>query len=536
MNKFNIWIFIFIGIALIVTLFNFIGCGHPTQPPNPDTPSVVTVFPSDKEAGVNLDVTIAARFDREMDPASINDSTFIVTSEAGAVMGTVTYDASSKTATFPPSSPLTAATTYSATVLTGVRSSNGDEMTLPFSWSFTTAAINPTTLTNITTTTGNVTTTSTVTTTTSTTSTTLDPALLRQINSPNSNEVFGSAVAAGDVNGDGKADIIVGALGNTIGEHGSVYIFSGADASLLYHFIGTSAGDSFGAPVTAGDINGDGKADIIVGADSASPSGNVAAGSVYAYSGADGSPLYQKDGASAGDHFGATIAIGDVNGDGKADIIVGAPHVGGKGGETGAIYVYSGTDGSLIYQKTGNTNENFGQAIAAGDVNGDGKVDLIAGANNASPSGKAHAGSVDVYSGADGSLLYQKDGDIAYDLLGESVGAGDVNGDGKDDIIASKQNGTFQVSDLNIYSGADGSLLYQIPVNMWPRIQIITGDVNGDGKADIISNGILVFSGVNGSLIFQRDGSNAAAGDVDGDGKNEIILSYAGIVKIYKVP
>jgi hypothetical protein len=106
-------------------------------------------------------------------------------------------------------------------------------------------------------------------------------------------------------------------------------------------------GDFFGWSVAgAGDVNGDGFDDYIVGAQSASPGGLADAGSAYVYSGKDGSLLYQKDGLAAGDKFGTSVGMaGDVNGDGKVDFIVGAPDANSN---AGAAYVYSGADGSLL--------------------------------------------------------------------------------------------------------------------------------------------------------------------------------------------
>ena len=135
-------------------------------------------------------------------------------------------------------------------------------------------------------------------------------------------------VVVGDVNGDGKADFIVGARGADPGgraDAGSAYVYSGADGSLLYQKDGGAASDRLGVSVsTAGDMNGDGKADFIVGAYYVDPGGRANAGSAYIYSGADGSLLYQKDGGAAGDNFGLSVSTaGDVNGDGKADFIVG---------------------------------------------------------------------------------------------------------------------------------------------------------------------------------------------------------------------
>jgi len=315
---------------------------------------------------------------------------------------------------------------------------------------------------------------------------------------------FGWSVAgAGDVNGDGKADFIVGAPNASPGglsSAGSAYIYSGATGLLLFRKKGAAAGDHFGYSVAgAGDVDGDGKADFIVGAYWADPGGRNNAGSAYLYSGADGSLLFQKDGAVGGfpigDQLGNSVAgAGDVNGDGKADFIVGAYSA---RGDKGSAYLYSGADGLLLFQKDGAALEVFGKSVAgAGDADGDGKTDFIVGAYWADPDGRLDAGSAYLYSGATGALLYQKNGAAAGNRLGKSVAsAGDVNGDGRADFII----GAF-----------------------WAD----PGGRNAAGSA-------YLYSGATGALLFQKDGtaagdqlgiSVAGAGEVDGDGRADFIV------------
>ena len=120
-------------------------------------------------------------------------------------------------------------------------------------------------------------------------------------------------------------------------------------------------------------------------------------------------------------------APGDVNGDGRADFIVGAPNDAPGGlSQAGSAYVFSGADGSLLYQRTGDTVlDRFGYFVSgAGDVNGDGRADFIVGAPTDAPGGLSQAGSAYLFSGADGSLLYQRTGDTAGDNFGRSVGGG----------------------------------------------------------------------------------------------------------------
>ncbi len=374
---------------------------------------------------------------------------------------------------------------------------------------------------------------------------------------------LGTSVAgAGDVNGDGRADFIIGASAANPGGllfAGSAFVYSGADGSFLFQKNGAALGDRLGQSVaSAGDVNGDGRADFIIGATFADPAGPNS-GSAFVYSGANGSLLFQKDG-TAGDNLGISVAsAGDVNGDGRADYIIGA-HLADPGGlgDAGSAYVYSGATGALLYQKDGAAiGDRLGVSVAsAGDVNGDGRADFIVGADFADPGSRDTAGSAYVYSGATGSLLYQKDGAATGDRLGLSVAsAGDVNGDGRPDFIVgafvADPGGLNAAGSAYVYSGATGLLLYQMDGttagDVFGARVAGGGDVNGDGKADFIIGAKLadpggfsnagsayVYSGANGSLLFQKDGSAvddflgasvASAGDVNGDGRADVIIS-----------
>ncbi len=210
---------------------------------------------------------------------------------------------------------------------------------------------------------------------------------------------------------------------------------------------GQLGGDTFGQSVAnAGDVNRDGYDDVIVGAYS-SDGGGTDAGRAYVYF---GGPVMDNDadvtltGVAAGDYFGQSVSgAGDVNGDGYADVVVGAPYNDAGGSNAGRAYVFFGgpaMDAAPEVTMTGAAaSDLFGYSVGgAGDVNGDGFADVVVGAlyNDAGSSnaGRAYVffGGAAMNNGADVTLT----GAAAGDLFGVSVaGAGDVNGDGYDDVI-----------------------------------------------------------------------------------------------------
>ena len=173
-------------------------------------------------------------------------------------------------------------------------------------------------------------------------------------------------------------------------------------AFVLYQKNGAAAFGLLGISVaSAGDVDGDGRADFIIGANAASPGGLSGAGSAYVYSGAIGALLFQKNGVRAGDNLGISVAsAGDVDGDGRADFIIGAYLADSiRFSDVGSAYVYSGATGDLLLLKDGAAAGDWlGFSVAsAGDVNGDGRADVIIGAFGADLGGLVNAGSAFIF-------------------------------------------------------------------------------------------------------------------------------------------
>lgn len=365
---------------------------------------------------------------------------------------------------------------------------------------------------------------------------------------------------AGDVNNDGYDDIIVGILADDNGgfNTGSARVYSGFDGSLIYNYDGSSTIDSLGTDVAGlGDLNNDGYDDFIIGTPRDDNTG-FDSGSAQVFSGIDGSLLYIFNGASGNDELGRGVGCaGDVNGDGTPDIIVGSPFNDFNGFDTGSAYVYSGATGALIYTFRGDSPADHlgGSPVGtAGDVDADGMDDIIIGIRGADAN-EFQSGCAKVYSGATGALLYSISGNAEFEEFGYSAStAGDVNHDGHDDFIVgapfNENNGPF-AGNVKVYSGASGALLYSIDGDAagdrFGESVAPAGDFNRDGFDDFLvgasyddngltdSGSVRVYSGLDGSMLHEVNGTTAssvfgtsvAAGDINADGFNDVIVGAA---------
>lgn len=296
-------------------------------------------------------------------------------------------------------------------------------------------------------------------------------------------DLYGSAIStAGDVDGDGIADVAVGAPDPA--GIGAVEVLSGRNGALLFRLNGAANGDGFGTAIAAmGDLDMDGVGDLSVGA----PLAN-GCGVVRVFRGNGGGLLATYGTGNGGERYGAAIAaMGDVDSDGGPDLAVGAPGA-------GTVYFVSGYAGIHVFAIA--APGDFGAALASwGDVNDDSVADLIIGAPGYDNGSGQVVGAVIGMSGAfDHSLLMFAEGTVAGARLGASVAAaGDVDGDGMSDVIAGAPDAGSGAA--YVYSAAGPS----------PYAPIVLRSLEGEAAGD-------------------RFGSSVAGiGDLDGDGLAEVV-------------
>jgi hypothetical protein len=391
------------------------------------------------------------------------------------------------------------------------------------------------------------------------------------------NTYYGTSVAtAGDVNGDGFSDVIVGApyFDNGEADEGRAFVYQGSAAGLSFTTSwadgSNQLGGEFGTSVaTAGDVNGDGFSDVVVGAPHYD-NGQTDEGRAFVYHGSAGglSPTANWTGESdeAVATFGFSVSTaGDVNGDGFSDLVVGAPLYGGT--DAGRIFVYHGSSTGLqnvaAYTRNGASGSELGYSVgAAGDMNGDGFSDVIVGAPRHISSGRAF-----IFKGYYGGLGFYNppltlSGSTVALGFGSSVGtAGDVNADGFSDVIVGDpdfDNGPTSSHDdgkVYVFHGADVPSISPAWVLLGTQVGArlgtsvgTAGDVNGDGYSDVIvgapfyNNGqtdegaAFVYHGsttglnspewtAEGNQDFSSYGASVAtAGDVNGDGYSDVIV------------
>ncbi len=389
--------------------------------------------------------------------------------------------------------------------------------------------------------------------------------------SDNARQGAGLSRHGGDINGDGYDDLLVGAPGNFSGK-GRANLFLGSSTGLAsspsWAVYGSTVADSVGSRVSIlGDVDGDGLPEIAVAA-----VGAAGHGEVRIYRGASPlpstTPTWILSGDQAGENFGFSITgVGDVDGDGYADLVVGSPNWDGPSAtDAGRAQLYLGGAGGLstspAWQLRGDLQASWaltGYDLALGDFNGDGRSDLAVGAPKAGIS-NFFEGAVGVFLGSVNGFGSQPDasfrGNASFEMVGLTVAsAGDVDQDGREDLLIaapgySSGTGTpygrvylYPGSTSGVSSTAswwrDGQTL---PNEQYGRSLTGLGDLDGDGAAEIAISGLAevveIFSGIpfsglqtQPSLTLTPPVSGVefgrfvgAAGDIDGDGFAELVV------------
>jgi len=355
-------------------------------------------------------------------------------------------------------------------------------------------------------------------------------------------------------------DVIVGAFGETVEgntSQGWAYVFDGITGSILLNLTTPNPQSyaRFGNSVSSGDVNNDGKDDIIVGADSESVGINPGQGRAYVFDGVTGSILLNLTTPNPQSYarFGNSVSSGDVNGDGKNDVIVGAnsESVGINPGQ-GRAYVFDGVTGSVLLNLSTPNPQSygyFGISVSSGDMNNDGTHDVIVGASFETVSSSTYQGRAYVFDGVTGSILLNltTPNPKFAARFGDSVSSGDVNNDGRDDIIVGASNedvvgNTFPQGRVYVFDGITGSILLNL-TSPNPENFGFFGFSVVSATQRPISDQIGVFR--NGGLYFDKNGDgfwNAGdttgwfgmtgdlpvAGDWDGNGIDEIAVFRNG--------
>ena len=383
---------------------------------------------------------------------------------------------------------------------------------------------------------------------------------------------FGNAVASlGDIDGDGVVDALVAAMGYDVGPSGflgAIYVVSGATGSIIRTHVGPEAGGRLGIQVSAGaDLDGDGVSEYAAATlDVPRPTSE---GTVYLYSGASGALLFTFVGERKNDSLACPQMLGDVDLDGVEDFGLGA---GGYDLNTidvqvGRTYVYSGTSFVLLDEFTGTkANQGLSWICGIGDVDGDGSADLCLG-NTGWNAGPNREGKIEVYSGSTGSFLYRRIGENPDDFFGASViGIGDMNGDSAPDfaVRAFGHDIVDNEGRVYVYSGSTGTLLYTFDgmykdqgLGILPARGSV--DLNADGYADLLigssyvpsgggsgtgpaDSSVFAYSGRTGRLLYEFRGrsfgtgqiseslgsSLSEFGDFNGDGFGDFIAGAQG--------
>jgi len=398
---------------------------------------------------------------------------------------------------------------------------------------------------------------------------------LYTVDGSSSGERLSVGTFVGDVNGDGIADFALGAPRRDLGalvETGRVELRSGLDGSVLWTRDGALAHERLGASLAGlHDVNGDGVPDLAVGAPSVASLAEL--GRVLILSGDDGSVLNELSGVQPGGEFGASLAgVGDLDADGSAEIIVGAPSEDRDALDTGTAYVLDPLSGGTFSMLVGfGAGDNLGRAVSGGSGSlvantlqrfGDNPTPTIGFGDNPTPTigapqgsnhGRGYAVTIDPF---DATVLTIQTGAKDDDRYGSAVvELGDFDGDGVSELAIGSDprwspNHPTGEGYLQLLDGVGRELLAdddgtEVGDNFGIAIAD-TGDVNGDGVPDYLvgeagsdvvgtdAGRAVLYSGADRSVLAELFGATPYArfgsqvigvGDLNGDGLAEFAIS-----------
>jgi len=332
--------------------------------------------------------------------------------------------------------------------------------------------------------------------------------------------LYGHSVAQlHDVDGDGQHELLIGIPGRDFNgaESGSVWVTSGIVG--LVHTLNGAAGDQLGWSVAnLGDADGDGIDDFAAGRPGRDFNG-ADAGGVVVYSGDDGSILWSQTWTQSGARAGTVVAAaGDVNGDGRGDVLVGAPDWRGPNvltdADWGRAVLYSGSNGLALATITGtNKDDRLGAALAGlPDLNNDGVPEFaigVPGKEIGSPFSILNAGACLVYSGATKALLFSIDGNSPNEECGSSIAPlGDSDLDGLNEFVVGRPGWSSQRGRVTVHEGKAGKTIVTLlglaesSADLFGSALCAAGDVNKDGHVDLLVGAPETGTGLGGYVQF----------------------------------
>lgn len=496
-------------VILCASLFTALyGCGKDTiisQIGGSETegdktaPSVVSTLPSSNATNIPLSVPIIVTFNKAIDETTLSTDSFTVTAGGSQVSGSVTY--SNKTATFTPTSALSRSTNYTVILTAAIKDMAGNSLTSNYTWSFST-----------------------------------DSGLFLSYTAIPTGS-WPEAIAIGDVNNDGRNDIVMttGFYFDNANDY-KIFVFlqnatGGLDPPVKY---ATSAFGNRPSTIAIGDINNDGKNDVVIG-----NSGSGIEVFLQNNSGSLNSGVFYS---SSDSH---KIRIADLNNDGLLDI-VGI----GWGTNTASVWLQNGS-GTLNTPAIYSVTHGGYDDLEVGDVNNDGLTDIIV------MSGQSVLPNLGILtqniSGTFNAAVYYSVKDpVTAKTLTHGVAVGDINGDNLNDVVVT-YGGNRPSANIGVFS--QNALGTFNPVVSYSSLDIpepiVVDDVTSDARKDII----VIHGGWSYVGIYQQDGSGMlqsedlypipyadhynphglAVGDINSDGLKDIVIAdyNNGLVILY---